>query len=319
VILAFMAHRTLGKGLEMWRKESAQKREVLTGGDDASAPSTELRPMVATKLDAAPEDAEGGGSYLQMDSDSEGSSVANGSHMVANGKNDDHTLKIVLLTLCFAGTCLLTVFKGGGRLASPLGIECGSSGFWWIYFGSVPWVLAFAVYFRQVLVREFEQKVKQGHVWTTGDIQWDSHNTIRYPAICTLSGVFAGLFGIGGGIVKGPLMLEMGVIPAVASASAAAMILYTSSAACISFAVFGLLHGTYGIIFFSLGFFSTAIGQVSLTRWLKKHKRESPIVLSIGAVIGISSVLVGINTLARSYGRSLSDLLRPHGVCGLEA
>merc|ERR1719265_1024868 len=136
-------------------------------------------------------------------------------------------------------------------------------------------------------------------------------NTIRYPAICTLSGVFAGLFGIGGGIVKGPLMLEMGVIPAVASASAAAMILYTSSAASTSFAVFGLLHLSYGALFFVLGFFSTAIGQATLTSLLKKHKRESPIVLSIGFVIGLSSILVGINTVARNFGVPISKLMAP--------
>lgn len=320
LILAFMAHRTIGKGFDMWKKESAAKWEALRGDEPEISPgeATELKPVTSVKLDSASEAAE---SYIQLDSDSEGASSApvNGSHMVSNGEQEDSSFKIFLLTLCFAGICLLSILKGGGRLPSPLGLECGSQGFWWLYFGSVPWVLGFAVYFRHILVREFRRKVKRGHVWVKGDIQWDSRNTIRYPAICTLSGVFAGLFGIGGGIIKGPLMLEMGVIPPVASASAAAMILYTASAACISFAVFGLLHGTYGVMFFLLGFVSTAIGQVTLTRWLKKHKRESPIVLSIGAVIGISSVLVGINTVARSWGRTSTDLFRPHGVCGLEA
>ena len=33
----------------------------------------------------------------------------------------------------------------------------------------------------------------------------------RYPLICSGAGLVAGMFGIGGGIVKGPLMLEMGV------------------------------------------------------------------------------------------------------------
>merc|ERR1719409_1944212 len=112
--------------------------------------------------------------------------------------------------------------------------------------------MGFAVYFRYILVREFRRKVAHGYVFQRGEIQWNSKNTIRYPAICTLSGIFAGLFGIGGGIVKGPLMLEMGVIPAVASASAAAMILYTSSAASAFFVVFGLLHVTYGALFFVL-------------------------------------------------------------------
>merc|ERR1719253_2462172 len=109
-------------------------------------------------------------------------------------------------------------------------------------------------------------------------------------------------------------MLEMGVLPSVSAASPAAMILYTSSAASTSFAVFGLLHLTYGAMFFVLGFVCTFIGQATLTSLLKKHKRESPIVLSIGSVIGLSSILVGINTVARSFGVPLDQLLSFHGV-----
>merc|ERR550537_1137576 len=110
-------------------------------------------------------------------------------------------------------------------------------------------------------------------------------------------------------------MLEMGVVPASAAASAAAMILYTSCAATTSFAVFGLLHVHYGVLFFFVGFLCTYIGQASLTSLLKKYKRESPIVLSIGFVIAFSSMLVGFQTLWNNWGVPISTLLAPHGVC----
>ena len=51
--------------------------------------------------------------------------------------------------------------------------------------------------------------------YTEGDVEWNPSNTVRYPCVSFFAGFFAGLFGIGGGIVKGPLMLEMGVHPAV--------------------------------------------------------------------------------------------------------
>merc|ERR1712008_315819 len=115
-----------------------------------------------------------------------------------------------------------------------------------LYFGQVPWVLAFALYFRSMLVKEFEEKVRTGYTFIKGEVEWNSHNTIKYPLLCAISGLLAGLFGVGGGIVKGPLMLEMGVVPAVA------MILFTAAAASISFIVFGLLHTMYGAMFFCL-------------------------------------------------------------------
>ena len=54
-----------------------------------------------------------------------------------------------------------------------------------------------------------------------GDIAWDNRATIIYPLICIGAGLCAGMFGIGGGIVQVPLMLQMGVNPKVASASSA--------------------------------------------------------------------------------------------------
>ncbi len=51
--------------------------------------------------------------------------------------------------------------------------------------------------------------------YVKGDVEWDSVAIVKYPFICGFAGFSAGLFGVGGGIVKGPLMLEMGVLPLV--------------------------------------------------------------------------------------------------------
>ena len=60
-------------------------------------------------------------------------------------------------------------------------------------------------------------------------------------AVVQGAGLCAGMFGIGGGIVKGPLMLEMGVLPSVSSATAAFMILFTTASAASTYVVFGML------------------------------------------------------------------------------
>ncbi len=36
-----------------------------------------------------------------------------------------------------------------------------------------------------------------------GDIHWTARRVRKYPAICSVAGIFAGLLGIGGGMVKG--------------------------------------------------------------------------------------------------------------------
>jgi uncharacterized membrane protein YfcA len=48
-------------------------------------------------------------------------------------------------------------------------------------------------------------KQQCNYPYADGDVHWDSRNAVLYPCLCFFAGVFAGLFGIGGGIVKGKL------------------------------------------------------------------------------------------------------------------
>jgi hypothetical protein len=88
--------------------------------------------------------------------------------------------------------------------------------------GSVfAFILYIAIYMRNDLIEKWKLKKAIGYKYLEGDMEWNYENTLKYPFIVIWAGFFAGLFGIGGGIVKGPLMLYMGVHPQVASATCA--------------------------------------------------------------------------------------------------
>ena len=144
-------------------------------------------------------------------------------------------------------------------------------------------------------------------------IKWDKRATVIYPVVCAAAGFFAGMFGVGGGIVKGPLMLAMGVHPAVSSASSACMILFTSFTATTSFVVFGLLTPDYAPFCFCLGFIATFGGQIALHYLMAKFQRNSLIAFSIGFVVLLSAFLMTIQSLV-----SIMDGTKHHsgGVCG---
>ncbi|CAE8697720.1 unnamed protein product [Polarella glacialis] len=166
-----------------------------------------------------------------------------------------------------------------------------------------------------MLIAETEVKEQDGHEFQSTDIRWDSKTTIRYPLLCTLAGILAGLFGVGGGIVKGPLMLEMGVSPRVAAATAATMILFTSGSACVSFQVFGLLEPTYGQPYFVLGFGCTVLGQWVVNEWMQGAKRQSPPVLSIGVVMALSTFLVLLQAAGDFESKDFAELIVPSDLC----
>lgn len=51
---------------------------------------------------------------------------------------------------------------------------------------------------RAYLVRDFRRKQSSGYVWTEGDVEWSERNTILFPALSSLAGLIAGMFGVGG-------------------------------------------------------------------------------------------------------------------------
>ena len=66
---------------------------------------------------------------------------------------------------------------------------------------------------RQYLVKRWRLQTELNYQYVEGDVEWNPRNTLRYPFFCCFAGFFAGMFGVGGGIVKGPLMLDMGEAP----------------------------------------------------------------------------------------------------------
>lgn len=112
-------------------------------------------------------------------------------------------------------------------------------------------------------------------------------------------------------------MLEMGVAPQVAAATAATMILFTTSAACASFQVFGLLEPSYGAVYFVLGLVGTFIGQGSVSAWMREKKRQSPPVLSIGIVMALSTAMVFLEAYAKFTGQESAALFHTSSICSL--
>jgi len=293
-VLAVFSYRTMEKGIHLYQRES--EREANKG----------RRVNNAYEDDGETETDESAALVGRQEEESE----------PAQEEDEEATPwgKIGLLVWCFAGCVALTILKGSGH-GSIIGVECGSTGFWALSLATIPWVAVFGAVFRRMLMKEHKRKLLSGYRFDAQDIRWDGKTTIKYPLICTLAGILAGLLGVGGGIVKGPLMLEMGVSPRVAAASAATMILFTTSAACVSFQVFGLLEPQYGTLCFLLGLVCTAVGQGAVNAWMRGAKRQSPPVLSIGLVMSISTALLAFEAFEKFSAEDWSSLLEPSAVC----
>lgn len=312
ILLAYTTHTTLEKGISQYKSETKYfeglKKSALTKALEEDEQRGESESLIdRSKDDAKATDIKASASEkgLIRENTVQAMSITNlpadtNPELLALLESERATPwdKVHMVTFMVVVVMALNLLKGGGEnFPSPLGFDCGSSGYWFLTALVFAWVLSISFYMRNVLIEKWMLKKRLGYRYQKGDVEWNPTNTIIYPCICFFAGFFAGLFGVGGGIVKGPLMLQMGVNPLVASATVAVMIMYTSVAATTMFIAFGTLTWDYAIFLFILGLLATVVGQFGVSYLVVKYKRVSLVSLSIGAVVALSTLLMGIQSV----------------------
>ncbi|KAJ0393896.1 hypothetical protein P43SY_003549 [Pythium insidiosum] len=192
---------------------------------------------------------------------------------------------------------LQALLRGGHGVPSVVGVACASPEYWLltllpaVVLGLITWRIGYR------LRLENRLRVLSQYPFLESDIHWTFARVTRFPIYCINAGIAAGLLGIGGGMVKGPIMLDMGVLPPVQSATASYMILYTASSTTLLFAIAGQFPGSlqYDYVgwFAFVGCLGGFCGQVVVSYLVKKYKRESIVVFLLAGTIGLSALCMG--------------------------
>ena len=292
LLLSFTAHKTLLKARSMYMKEN---QAALQGEMDALM--TRYMPKNNGAVHAY------GTCETVASDDDDMSEEANKLFNDENHTNDDdvqqqarwiNVTSAIKLTVLFVVVTGMNLLKGGtSEGGGPVGMShCGTGCFWGANVAMLLVICVFSVWVRGGILT----RVAQGGP-IISDISWNESNTISYPLMAIVAGLAAGLFGIGGGVIKGPLMLALGVHASVASATSACMILFTSCTATASYMVFDLLIYDYGLACLVVGFLATLAGQTIMTALLAKYNRHSYIAYSIGIVVAVSAIAMGIESI----------------------
>jgi uncharacterized membrane protein YfcA len=297
VLLTMTAYTTLSKANALHAKESealkAEEKEQLVNNDSSlTYGSTTTPPPPAIITD-----------HLEMGTTTTKESFnAQDSNLEAT-LGRQNTYMAIQLTGLLVVVSIINLLKGGPEDGGgPLGLaSCGTGCYWFTSLLLLSIIFAFAYHVRASLLR----RVRAGQ--PTGDIVWNEKNSLTYPAMAIVAGLVAGMFGIGGGIVKGPMFLALGVPPTVASATCACMILFTSSTATVSYIVFQELIYDYGAMCWCVGLVSTLLGQTVMSVLIKRYQRNSYIAYSIGIVVALSAVAMSIESILAIWKESSGD------------
>jgi uncharacterized membrane protein YfcA len=269
VVLAVTMQRTAAKGWRLWHQE---KRISEMGLSRARYSSVNMDPEENEVMDS-----------IQFSD-----SLRN----IAKEERKTPIMPFISMLIVLAITTVLSLLKGGTTGQSIVGVKACSVGYWFISITAIPLLIAISIGISYYLHKRHNFKEMNGYIFQQGDIRWTRRNLVVMSVVSLVAGLLAGLLGIGGGMVFGPLMLEFHVLPEVAAATSSFMILFTSIATIIQYAILGRVVTDYAIWFGGVGFLCSLIGQTLLTRLVLKYKKTSIIVLCITAVIAVSLVLL---------------------------
>ena len=207
--------------------------------------------------------------------------------------------KLVCFGILWLGLTLLTFFKGGKGVPSLVGIDCSSPWYGVLIGFQFLWTFGFAAYFAVKLMRETTEKKACGYPFHSQDVLWDFPKTRFYAFFTFVAGIVAGLIGIGGGMVLGPLMLVMGIYPRVSTATTATMIVLTSSGVAISYVTSGLVPWEYAVTYFCTCFFGALVGKTKIDGYVKKTGKASILIFLLAMIIALASCGILLIALLR--------------------
>jgi len=166
---------------------------------------------------------------------------------------------------------------------------------WWAYtLTQFPILAIVTAVVTWICVKRYTEKRFLHWVPDSGDIEWNFAKAIIYPLFAMLAGGLGGLLGIGGGMIISPLLLELGVVPRVTSATSAIAVAVTSSSGTLQKLLLGLIHWDYLIYYMTVGALGSFVGQTLLDWALKRYKRQSIVVFLVQIVMILAVCLMGL-------------------------
>ncbi|TDH65799.1 hypothetical protein CCR75_007198 [Bremia lactucae] len=290
VVLATGASRTMKKGIHLHKKEVASKEAVQKTASEA-----------LVSIPVSP------GAYVQITTpravDAEkrlSLSVTNSDAFVGNSTAGDEIelswrlVEILKREKSFAWgshSVILICYLGvvAASIAETM-VNCGGVAYWGLVLAQIPWIAMFVILSSRYLHKVYLLKKAVKYPYLDGDIQWTKKMVIFFPLGCAAAGIVAGLFGVGGAIVASPILLELGSVPEVASSTTALMILYSSAAATVEFAVFKMITWDWALLLCGVAFVVTSLSQIVILGFVRRTGRQSIIVLCFASAVVLGCI-----------------------------
>ncbi|TYJ39772.1 hypothetical protein E1A91_A04G092500v1 [Gossypium mustelinum] len=275
IIILFIgtSSRSFYKGIEMWKEETILKKEL---------------------------------TRQQGTVNSRGELLIDAEYEPLVPREEKSTLEILCLNLRWKRLLVLTtvwfLFTLIQVIKNDL-VPCTTL-YWVLFCLQFPIAVLVFGYEAMKLWRENRKRMMTGNTESIceASIQWSTLN-ITFCALCgILGGTVGGLLGSGGGFILGPLLLEIGVIPQVASATATFVMMFSSSLSVVEFYLLKRFPIPYALYLMGVSILAGFWGQYLVRKIILILRRASIIVFILSGVIFASALTMGVIGIETTIG-----------------
>ena len=295
VILGFTSYKTYKKFFSSYKKDKLNRETAMrlsmaeSMNVSASAADATGNEESSNDTDANAEENGTADTAIKDDLD-DPKELEKRRMFLENDSRQFPTEKVAYLILLWIGLAVITFLKGGKGVDSLIGITCEDSAYYVLVAAQFLWTMGFAAFFGWKNTKRTQERLAVNYPFQEQDVLWNFKKLQFYSFFTFVAGIVAGLIGIGGGMVLGPLMLVMGIHPSVSTATTASMILLTSSSVAVMFVMSGLVPWQYALYFFCVCLVGAYIGKSRIDSYVRKTGMTSVLVGTLATIIALATV-----------------------------
>jgi uncharacterized membrane protein YfcA len=156
--------------------------------------------------------------------------------------------------------------------------------------------LGITYFYSQIVLAEYNYRKTIDYPYHSTDITWTTSILIKYPLYAFGAGVTAGLLGIGGGLILGPLLLDLGLHPIISTATSNFLVVFVAASTSLQFIIHGMMNFRYGLVCIIFSTIGSYIGTLLIQKLLETTKRSSILIFSLSIVLAVSTIFIPTHT-----------------------
>ncbi|EEH56220.1 uncharacterized protein MICPUCDRAFT_58567 [Micromonas pusilla CCMP1545] len=335
-LLTYTSTQTFQKGKREWRKEGEIKRKKRMEEETNSAAFVGIGDIGGgggggggggskSKSSSGPDAAERGAASSASPSSTAPAPPSPDSPdavKLAQIIEKEKRVDVKIVAALFLLWCLMFVLaflrggKGAAADASPANVTPCVNEYWALVAAPIALGLCASYLAGLYLHADCAERLRVGYAYDAGDLRMETTDGIAKWTLWAFgAGMGSGLLGIGGGMILGPLLLDLGMSPKVSAPITHFAVLFTSSMSVIQFALLGQLLPAHA------GCCLTLIGSVMSDKVLKREMAKrgygaSIIVLCLAGIMSLSAATVFVELIISAEDGGLNEGFSRESLCG---